>query len=93
MCPALQLEALTKEIVSSYRSVFGSDIDGIYLYGSYSRGEQSDQSDIDFVAIVHGDRLSLQKKLYSVWDRSSDIGSAYDVVISPSVIPYDEFMA
>ena len=93
MCSKAQLAELTREVVSSYEETYGNDIDGIYLYGSYARNDHTDQSDVDFVAIVHGDRRSLQDKLQSVWDRSSDIGSVFDVVISPTVIPYDEFEA
>ena len=91
MCSQAQLAELTKEVVSSYEETYGDDIAGIYLYGSYARGDFDDQSDVDFVAIVHGDRQALQDKLHHVWDRSSDIGMNYDLVISPTVIPYDEF--
>lgn len=35
----------------------------ILLYGSYARGDNDSQSDIDFAAIVDGDRLNLQEKL------------------------------
>lgn len=91
MCSKMQLAELTKEIVTSYEEIYGDDIVGIYLYGSYARGDFDDESDVDFVAIVRGERRELQDKLYSVWDRSSDIGSAFGLIISPTVVPYDEF--
>ena len=35
--------------------------------------------------------MDLQNKLKAVWDISADIGLENDVVVSPTVIPYDEF--
>lgn len=91
MCSQLQLNAVTREMVKCYRSVFGESIVGIFLYGSYARGDYTDESDIDITAIVKGKRLELQDKLKKVWDFSADVGLENDVVVSPAVIPYDEF--
>ncbi|MEE3487390.1 MAG: nucleotidyltransferase domain-containing protein [Bulleidia sp.] len=91
MCSIAQLNNVTNDIVREYRNVYGSSIDGIYLFGSYARGEATEQSDIDIAAIVHGDRLTLQDRLKMVWDAAADIGLVNDVIISPTVIPYDEF--
>jgi predicted nucleotidyltransferase len=74
-----------------YHDIYGADIVGIFLYGSYARGDYDNQSDIDIAAIVKGSRLDLQNKLKAVWDISADIGLENDVVVSPTVIPYDEF--
>lgn len=92
MCSKHQLTVIIKEIVEAYREVYGADIQSIVLYGSYARGDYDAQSDIDFAAIVYGRRTDLQDKLVKVWDRASDIGLANDAVISPVVIPFDEFM-
>ena len=64
----------------------------IVLYGSYARGDFSEGSDVDLVAVVHGARPDLQEKLKRVWDVSAELGLDNDVVISPTVIPYEEFM-
>lgn len=86
-----QLNVISKEIAEAYRKVYGPAVKAIFLYGSYARGDYSDQSDIDYAAIVDGDRLDLQDKLYEVWDKAADIGVENDAVISPVVIPSDEF--
>lgn len=82
---------ISREVIEAYRKTYGAAIKEIYLYGSYARGDNSDQSDIDYAAIVAGDRRDLQDKLYQVWDETADIGVKHDAVISPVVIPYDEF--
>ena len=92
-CTDSKLEGVIRDMVTAYREVFGGRIEQILLYGSYARGDADGDSDIDIAAIVHGDRQELQEKLKKVWDVSSDLELMYEVVISPTVIPYDEFMA
>ena len=92
MCNSSQLSKIIQGIVLAYRTVYGSAIKEILLYGSYARGDNDSQSDIDFVAIVDGDLLELQTKLAKVWDAAADLGLEHDAVISPVVIPYTEFL-
>lgn len=35
--------------------------------------------------------MDLQEKLVDVWEEAADSGLLHDTVISPVVIPYDEF--
>ena len=93
MCTMVQLKDISSQMVECYRSVYGKSIEGIFLYGSYARGDYDEASDIDMTAIVRGDRQELQQKLKLVWDISVDIGLENDIVVSPTVIPYDEFEA
>lgn len=92
MCTEAQLNRITRAMVDCYRVVYGKDIFEIVLYGSYARGDFAEDSDIDIVALVHGSREALQEKLKQVWDISAEIGLENDIIISPTVIPYDEFM-
>ena len=91
MCTKIQLDNILQQIVQSYRSVYGDNIIAIYLYGSYARSDYDNESDIDIAAIVKGNRLDLQEQLKQIWDISADIGVENDVVVSPAVIPFDEY--
>ena len=91
MCTRSQLESISQQMVQSYRSVYGDNIIAVYLYGSYARSDYINESDIDITAIVKGNRPDLQRQLKQVWDMSADIGLENDVVVSPTVIPYDEY--
>ena len=92
MCTEMQLNKIIKAMVECYRVVYGRDIEEIMLYGSYARGDFTENSDIDLVAIVHGSRLDLQEKLKELWDISAELGLEHDIIVSPTVIAYDEFM-
>ena len=85
------LDAICKRIVEAYRKAYGNAVEGIFLYGSYARGDYDEESDIDFVAIVNGDRLDLQKKCHQVWDEINKMDLEYDTVTSAQVIPAHEY--
>lgn len=92
MCDKTQINKITSQMVKAYRDIYGQSIKNIVMYGSFARGDFDDESDIDFAAIVVGERQELQKKLEKVWDKASDIGLEHDAVVSPVVIPYEEFL-
>ena len=85
------LEIILTRMVSIYRKIYGDAVTGVYLYGSYARGDFEKDSDVDIVAVVKGERSALQDRLRTIWDLSAEIGLEYDIVVSPTVIPYDEF--
>lgn len=82
---------ILKKISEIYRTVYGEDIVKMVLYGSYARGDNQDDSDIDIVAIVRGERSDLQERLKMVWDISSDLELEYGTIVSPTVIPLSEY--
>ena len=85
------LDVICRRMVDSYRKAYGDDIEAIFLYGSYARGDFNEASDLDFVAIVKGERTDLQNKCHAVWNDSGKIDLEYDVVSTPTVIPSSEF--
>ncbi|HKM20690.1 MAG TPA: nucleotidyltransferase domain-containing protein [Lachnospiraceae bacterium] len=91
MCTTNDLEQIIQLIAQIYKEYYGEQLDKIYLYGSYARGDYDAESDIDIVAIVKESREEAEKQLKKVWDESFEIAYDYDVIISPTVIPYEEF--
>ena len=91
MNASANLDIICNRIANVYRKVYGDAVEAIFLYGSYARGDFNEDSDIDFAAIVDGERIHLQEKLKQVWHETSDIDLEYDVLTSPTVIPTAEF--
>lgn len=56
MCTKTQLHQITSQMVQCYRDIYGTDVVGVFLYGSYARGDYDNESDIDMTAIVKGSR-------------------------------------
>ncbi|MCD8075405.1 MAG: nucleotidyltransferase domain-containing protein [Lachnospiraceae bacterium] len=91
MCTRSELNTILSELAKAYRATYGNRLSKIVLYGSYARGDFRDDSDIDVAAIVKGTRPELQDELKKVWDRANDLELEYEVLVSPTVIPFDEY--
>lgn len=91
MCTQYELNTIVKKLAQIYRSVYGENLVQVILYGSYARGDSQQDSDIDMVAIVKGERNALQERLRDVWEESCELELEYETILSPTVIPYDEF--
>lgn len=91
MCTESELSIITKQLAKIYREHYGKSLKRVYLYGSYARKDNDNESDLDIVAIVDESREQAEKILRKVWDDSFEIAYEYDIVISPMVIPYNEF--
>ena len=82
---------ICRRVVAAYRKAYGDDIEAIYLYGSYARGDFDEDSDIDFAAIVRGERLDVQDKRREVRDYTNSMNLELDILASPTAIPAKEF--
>lgn len=80
------MEEICRRVVAAYRKAYGDDIEAIYLYGSYARGDYDEESDIDFAAIVNGNTPDISKKREQVWNDTVRMDLELDVVSSPMVI-------
>lgn len=92
MCTHNELEIILKKLIEVYRTVYGDAIVKVVLYGSYARGDYNTDSDVDIVALVRGSREKLQEQLKEIWDISSELELEYGTILSPTVIPYEEFV-
>jgi uncharacterized protein len=45
---------LAKEFASGIRELYGERLDKVVLFGSYARGEQHEESDVDFLVVLKG---------------------------------------
>ena len=85
------MEEICKRVVAAYHRAYGDDIEAIYLYGSYARGDFDEESDIDFAAIVKGNQFELREKRGQLLHEVAEMDMEYDVFTSPKVISADMF--
>ena len=86
-----RISQLMLEFKEGLRAIYGSRLRGVYLYGSYARGEQDRESDIDVLIVLEDfDYYGVEV------DRTSIIGSslslAYDTTISKVFVRYREWL-
>jgi len=52
MCDKAELDIITEHMVDEARAVLGEKLDSVRLFGSYSRGDYDDESDIDIMVLA-----------------------------------------
>lgn len=91
MCTREEINTILHQMANIYRAIYGDKIVKVVLYGSYARGDNQVDSDIDIVGIVRGERSDLQEQLKKIWDVSAELELEYGTIVSPTVIPFNEF--
>jgi len=69
------------EVKSTLQGLYKDQLKKIILYGSYARGEQREDSDIDLAIILEGD-INTFKEIDRIIDQIYDIELKYNLLIS-----------
>jgi predicted nucleotidyltransferase len=69
------------ELKRALESIFGARFKGLYLYGSYARGEATSNSDIDVMIVLSGDAKPADE-IDRISEAVADICLRYDILIS-----------
>lgn len=85
------LHLVNNDIISAYRTVYGDDLEAVYLYGSYARHDEDDESDIDYVALIKRIHPDIKKGFDQLWDITGDIDLEHEVVVSAMAVEADDF--
>ena len=86
MCSKAVLDIVTGKVVEASKESLGDRLEKVILYGSYARGDQHDESDIDVMVLADiplEDRWIERVKIRSILDY---IELEYDVLLSLSVM-------
>lgn len=83
----MKIEHILKEFREKAEELYGKRLKNIVLYGSYARGQATQDSDIDLAIILEGD-VAVGKEIDRVIDVITDINLSYDVLLS--VYPVSE---
>lgn len=91
MCTKHHLKDITERIAVLSKNVFGEKLDAVILYGSYARGEESEDSDIDIMVLadIPKEKLFLYKKEFT--HLTSELGLVYDTVITVTLKDTETF--
>jgi predicted nucleotidyltransferase len=91
MCSSDSLTQVLSETKNGLAGMFGDRLEDILLYGSYARGTQDDESDIDVMALVRLPQTELARYRRQVSDFSSKLDLKYDVFLSITLQDTESF--
>lgn len=81
MCTNSELSTITKEVVDAALKLSPS-VYQVILYGSYARGDNTSESDIDIMVIVDDTKQNVDACREKFYEISSNIGLKHDVLVS-----------
>ncbi len=93
MCTRNELNCVLSDTHKRLCDIFGKNLQNVYLYGSYARGEQTEESDIDVIAIVDLTKEQLAEHRRTVSDFSSELDLQYGVLLSVKLQDMETFTA
>lgn len=90
MCTKLELKTATEELVKAAVAI-SSNVYKILLFGSYARGENTEESDVDIMILMDcpADEIKRLRKDFS--KAASRIGLKHDLLLAVLLRNKDEF--
>ncbi|MFP5345409.1 MAG: UPF0158 family protein [Actinomycetes bacterium] len=79
------VEALCRSVVRDLRQVYGSRMKRVVLFGSWARGEASEESDVDLLVVLPGDVDPITERrrvAHPVWLQSLRAGRVVSVLVT-----------
>lgn len=87
----VSVRELVYEYAKDMRRLFGKDLSQILIYGSYARGDYTENSDVDVMILVKIPETELRKYLDRVSDQAFEYLIKYGINISPVVKNVEHF--
>jgi predicted nucleotidyltransferase len=81
----MQIRKLMKELKEGLAKIYGSQLEAVYLYGSYARGDYRDGSDVDVMVLLKSYR-DYWKEYHRASDYVSDVSLKYDRMVSYIIV-------
>jgi predicted nucleotidyltransferase len=91
MCSKPVLNEITDKVVSAARESLGDKLDKVILYGSYARGDFTDESDIDIMVLVDVNTEEMRFFDNELGKVGWDIGYEHDIVVTVFLKDCDTF--
>ncbi len=79
------IQPLLTDFKREVRQLYQSRLADIYLFGSYARGEATEESDVDLLVVLNDETISPFKEIGVMGDMAYQMGLDYETLIS--VVP------
>ena len=92
MCTKSEAFEILASVYASCNRISGGKIHDAILYGSYARGEQNAESDIDILLTADLTQEQIVEKRRAIAALSSDLSLNHDVTVSIQIVPLAQFL-
>lgn len=86
-----RIRSMVREVKTTLETLYGERLKGVYLFGSYARGEEDEESDVDILIIL--DRINhYAGEVDRTGELISTLSLKHGVSISQVFIPHDAWV-
>lgn len=85
------VQMILNKYVSELEKIYGAHLKSVILYGSYARGDFSEESDIDIMILLDLDDMLIKKYRHELSGITYDFNMDYDVDIKPIAKSQEHF--
>jgi predicted nucleotidyltransferase len=86
------IAALSEEFVSRVSELYGSRLSKVILFGSYARGEQRADSDVDFLVVLNDPEVRAYSEISFLSETTFDLSLRYGISVSAIPTSNDRLM-
>jgi predicted nucleotidyltransferase len=79
---------IAKEYKSVLHNLYGNELAELVLFGSYARGDQHDESDVDFAIVLHDNHIRTADDRIKTSFIDSRLSLKYGLMLSSLVISF-----
>jgi len=93
MCTKAELDMILSDFVVGIEKIFGEKLKEVILFGSYARGDNDAESDVDIAILANIPKEDEMKYIDAIIALMSELDSKYNyaVLLSPTVLSYSFF--
>lgn len=88
---SLTVQMILNKYVSELEKIYGAYLKSVILYGSYARGDFSEESDIDIMILLDLDDMHIKKYRHELSGITYDFNMEYEVDIKPIAKSQEHF--
>lgn len=86
-----EIKKLLEEVKEKSTQLMGNKLKQIILFGSFARGEESVESDVDVMLLIDEEPEKIEKYSEDILDIMTDLSIKYDVVLSILEVSVKEY--
>ena len=85
------MERRLKQYTEEIAKIYGKHLKSVILYGSYARGDYTEDSDIDIMILLDLTDMEIKSYRHDLYDMTYDFNMDYDLDIKPMAKNEDHF--
>lgn len=88
----VKISSCLKQYISELQKIYNDNLDKVILYGSYARGDYTEDSDVDIMILLRISDLEIKNYRELLSELTYDFNTNYDIEIKPIAKNKDEFI-